>query len=177
MGMSIFRCSWPKWPGETSFKPHWHLVSNPSNVLKPMNKQECIPVGCVLSTAVAVCWGVSATVHAGISPGCGPGDPPGVGLETPPTRCGPGNPPLARPLNLPPWVWAWRLPQARPLNFPTGCRPGDPHRPDPSTSLRVRTWRPARHTGMPPPPPKTCKACWDTTCTTCWDTNRMNRRY
>ena len=40
------------------------------------------------------------------SPGCWPGDPPGVGLETP-LGCGPGDPP------------------ARPLNFPPGCGPRD----------------------------------------------------
>ena len=51
-------------------------------------KQECIPVGCVPSAAVAVCWGMSASVHAGIHPpGCGPGPLLGVDMDTP-------------------WVWA-----------------------------------------------------------------------
>ena len=56
---------------------------------------------------LSACWDTQPP------PGCGPGDPPGVGLETPldvgwrPPRCGPGDPP-------------------RPLNFPLGCGPGDP---------------------------------------------------
>ena len=44
--------------------------------------------------------GVSASVHAGIPPSCGLGDPS-------------------------PQVWAWRPLQARPLNFPIECGPGD----------------------------------------------------
>ena len=95
----------------------------------------------------AACW----DTH---SPRCGPGDPPGVGLEIPP----------ARPFNLPLWVWAWRPPLARtspppqcepgdpqpdPSTAPHGCGPGDPPRPDPSTS----------HLGMSL---ETCKTCWDT---------------
>ena len=67
--------------------------------------------------------GVSASVHAGIPPQvwawtppwCGPGDPPGVNLETPS-----GQTP-----QLSPWVWTWKPPQARLLNFPAGCGPGD----------------------------------------------------
>ena len=64
--------------------------------------QECIPVKCILPAAVAVSWGGSASVHAGIHPqGVGLETPlcvglenarMGVGLETPP-RCGPGDPP------------------------------------------------------------------------------------
>ena len=59
-------------------------------------KQECIPVGCVPPTAVAVHGEGSASVHYGLHPqvwawrppGCGPGDPPpGVGLETPLETC------------------------------------------------------------------------------------------
>ena len=69
--------------------------------------------------------GGSASVHAGIPHGCGPGDPLGVGLETPP-----GQTP-----QLPPWVWAWRPPQARPLNF---------------APLWVWAWIHARHAGIPP---------------------------
>ena len=58
------------------------------NHYKTISEQECIPVGCVPSTAVAISWGGgrSASVHAWIH------YPPGVGLETPP---------LARPLKLP----------------------------------------------------------------------------
>ena len=79
-------------------------------------KQECIPVGCVPPTAVAVgrgvclsaCWDTHThTLGVDLAPpfGCGPGDPLGVGLETP-------------------WVWAQRLPgQTPPL--PPGCGPGN----------------------------------------------------
>ena len=93
---------------------------------------------CVLPAALAVSWGVSASVHAGIHPpgvgletplGVGLENPPGLGLENPPrcgpgdpTRCGPGDPPgcgpgdppgvgLETPLETPqapPWVWAWK---------------------------------------------------------------------
>ena len=52
---------------------------------KTARKQECIPVGCVPSAAVAVCWGVSASVHAGKhTPPARPPNlpPPDVGLET-----------------------------------------------------------------------------------------------
>ena len=52
--------------------------------------QECIPVGCVPPTAVAVSWGpVGVCLSAcwdtptPCLPGCGPGDPPGMGLDTP----------------------------------------------------------------------------------------------
>ena len=57
------------------------------------NKRECIPVGCVPPAAVAICWGgvclsaiwdTDPQVWAWRPPGCGPGDPPDVGLETPP---------------------------------------------------------------------------------------------
>ena len=47
-------------------------------------KQECIPVGCVAPTAVAVCSeSVSASVHAGIHP-LGLDTLPGLGLDTHP---------------------------------------------------------------------------------------------
>ena len=120
-------------------------------------------------------WGVSASVHAGIPPGCGPGDPPGcgpgdppcmwvwrhppgVGLETP-HRCGPGDTPQVWAWRSP-QVWAWRDPtRPRPLNFPPW----------------VWAWRPLP--GQTPQLPllgvglETCKACWDTTRNTCWDTS------
>ena len=103
------------------------------------NQQECIPVGCVLPMAVAICRGgvcLSACwdtpqVWAWRPPRCGPGDPPLARPNFPP-GCGPGEPSQARPLNFPPWMWAWR---------------------------------PARHAGIPPNPLEKCKACWDTTCT------------
>ena len=65
--------------------------------------QECIPVGCVPSAAVAVCWrGVSASVHAGI--------------HTLPL--GPGHPRAWAWIPPTPWAWTWtpplgRHPQAR----------------------------------------------------------------
>ena len=73
------------------------------------SEQECIPLGCVPRTAVAVGGGwvcLSA---------CWDRPPMGVGLETPP-----GQTP-----QLPPWMWAWRPPTARPLNFPPGCGSGN----------------------------------------------------
>ena len=76
---------------------------------KMMTKEECIPVGCIPPTAVAIWWGgISASVHAGIPPHAWAWPPPDVGLETPP--------------------WA------RPLNFLPGCGSGDPPWSDPSNS-------------------------------------------
>ena len=120
--------------------------------------------------SISCVLGGSASVHAGIPPGCVPGDPrrcgpgdplPSVGLQTPqmwacrPPRCGPGDPP---------WVWAWRpprpdhststlgvgleTPQARPLSFPPGCGPEDP----PQLPPWVWAWRPAMHAGIPHTP-------------------------
>ena len=107
------------------------------------NQQECIPVGCVPPTAVAVCWGgVSASVHAGIHPLARPPNLPlGVGLQTPPPpRPDPSTSSLGVGLET----------MARLLNFPPGCGPGDPP------------------TQTPQPAPlgvglETCKACWDAT--------------
>ena len=76
-------------------------------LLKTIWKQECIPVGCIPPTAVAV-------GGEGVRRGAGP-DPP----------------------QFPPWVWAWTWSPSIsplgvgldliPLNFPLGCGPG----PDP----------------------------------------------
>ena len=80
-------------------------------------RQGCIPVGCVPSAAVAVCWwGVSASVHTGIHPpGPGPGHPPGLawtppglGLDTP--QAWPGHP----------LAWAWTSPLGLGLDTPVG---------------------------------------------------------
>ena len=116
-------------------------------------KQECIPVGCILSAAVAICWWGGRVVCLSecwdLPPlGSGPG-PPGLGLYTPlvwawTPRCGPGTP-LVRSPQPTPWVWAWR-PPVRPPNLPTGCGSGDPSWPDPPTSPWVWAWR------SPPPP-------------------------
>ena len=88
---------------------------------------------------------------------CGPGDPPGVGLETPqvwpgdPPGCGPGYPPLGVSLET-----------------PLGVGLETPPIPDPSTShLGVGLETPqARPLNFPPPMGvglETCNACWDTT--------------
>ena len=133
----------------------WHSYYR-STILKSGTqndiKQECIPVGCVLPAAVAVCWGgVCHSACWDTPPRPGPGQPlrglglepsgvgldslpPGVGLETlwvwacrDPLGVGLETPP-ARPPNLP-LVWAWR---------PPGQLPNPPS--------RVWAWR-------PPPPP------------------------
>ena len=126
--------------------------------------QECIPVGCVLPAAVAVCWGGGVCLSAcWDTPRCGPGNPPSVGLETP--LCGPGDPPgcgLETPPGhtpqLPSLGCGPRDPQARPLNFPLGCGPEDLQ-----GMLGYHPWRLARHAGIPPavyagiPPPLPCE--------------------
>ena len=77
---------------------HWHYKH------KDSHKQECIPVGCVPSAAAAVCWRVSASVHAGIHSPLGQGlDTPGPGPRHSPGP-GPGHRPWA---DSSPWAWAW----------------------------------------------------------------------
>ena len=80
--------------------------------------------GCLPQCMLGYPW-----VWAWRPPGCGPADPPGVGLKTP--RCGPGDPPGCGPgdppgqtLNFPLGV-GLETPRARPLNFPHGCGPRD----------------------------------------------------
>ena len=92
-----------------------NVVNNLSTSVMKISKrtknlllQECIPVGCVPSVAVAVCWGGgvclsacwdtppdpgSPQVCAWTLSGCGPG-------HTPP-RCGPGQPPPNQTPNHP----------------------------------------------------------------------------
>ena len=89
-------------------------------------KQECIPVGCVLTAAVGVCWGLSASVYAEIHPlACswtprpGPGQPPGVSLDNPPNQI-PKLPPESGP------------------RHPPGLTPNLPLGVDPDTPLGVR---------------------------------------
>ena len=85
-------------------------------------KQECIPVGCVPSAAVAVSReGGSASAHAGIH------TPPGVGLETPPCQT-----PQA-----PPWVWAWK--PARHAGIPPARHAGIPPPRPVDRQTRVKT--------------------------------------
>ena len=95
-------------------------ISRTENTLRTRmhsSEQECIPVGCIPPTAVAICCGVSASVHGGIH------TPLDLGLEIP-LGVGLGTSQVwAWRLPL---VWAWRPPLARPLNFPLGCGPEDP---------------------------------------------------
>ena len=107
------------------------------SVITHTMKQECIPVGYIPPTAVAVCWWGVCLSACWDTTRCGPGDtsPQVWAWRPPPPRCGSGDPPGQTP-QLPPWVWAWRPPQARPLNPPP-----------PGVSLE-----PARHAGIPPPP-------------------------
>ena len=75
------------------------------NFLKNYMKQKCIPVGCVLTVAVA--FSTCPPPPAAGTPGCGPGDPQMWAWNPPP-------------------VWAWRPPTlARCINFPFGCGPGN----------------------------------------------------
>ena len=67
-------------------------------------------------------------------PDCGPGDPHGCGPGDP-LRCGLGDPPGQTP------------------QLPPGCGPGDTPRPDSQLPPWVSAWKPARHAGIPPPPP------------------------
>ena len=76
---------------------------------------------------VAISWGGLPQCMLGYSPGCGPGDPLGVGFETPS------------------WVWAWRHP-GQTLQPSPGCGAGGPPWPDPSTSTWVCAWRPPGQT-------------------------------
>ena len=90
------------------------------SLLKLIQTQECISVGCVPPTAVAICWGCLSHCMLGYplglgletpwvwawSPRCRPGDPPHVGLEIPQ----PDTPTF-------PEVWAWRPPMDRQTLF------------------------------------------------------------
>ena len=121
---------------------------------KYMNRQECIPVGCVLPAAVAVTGGLQSPL------GANPPEQAPPWSRHPP-QSGPGAPPWPDSSQLPPWLWAWRPPpQPDTPQFPPGCGPGNlqgmlGYHPLPSRS--------ARYAGIPPPPlPETCcKACWD----------------
>ena len=139
---------------------------------RTVKKQECIPVGCVPPTALAIRGGLHQTPpppRAGTT--WDPAHPPGRSPLNFPLGCGPGpDPPQLRP-----WVWAWtRSPSTSPLavdldqiplHFPLGCGPGDPpQRP----AARLAGTPPAMHAGTAPPE-TCCKACWDTTCNACWD--------
>ena len=89
-------------------------------------KQECIPVGCVPSAAVAVCWG------GGGLPQCMLGYTPLLGLDTPwawtPPRPGPGHPSLGRPPSYPPPGLGLDTPPGQ-IPHPIPPRPGPGHSP------------------------------------------------
>ena len=100
-------------------------------------KQECIPVGCLPTAAVAVCWG-GVCLSA-----CW--DTPQVWAWRPPSpMCGPGDPPGQTP-QLPPWVWGWR--PTRNTGIPTHPLPPTPPRPACLAGIP-----PAMHAGIPPTP-------------------------
>ena len=98
------------------------------SLYKGIQRQECIPVGCVPPTAVVIGGGAGGLVLIPLNfpLGCWPGtDPPQF-----PLGCGPGP----DPPQFPPWVWAWTWSPSIsplgvgldliPLNFPLGCGPG-----------------------------------------------------
>ena len=93
--------------------------------VKNIMKQECIPVGCVPSVAVAIFWGLPQCMLGytppawawtslqacawrpppqpdppNLSPGCGPGDPPSQ-TPQPPPGYGPGDLPWPDPPTSP----------------------------------------------------------------------------
>ena len=83
-----------------------------------LNLQECIPVGCTSPAADTICWGVSASLQAGI------------------------HPPLHRGWAWrPPQVWAWRPPQQDPSTSPLGVGLETTPRPDPQPPSWVWAWR------------------------------------
>ena len=103
-------------------------------------EQECIPVGCVSPTEVAITGGSPHTPGA---------DPPmkQIPLEQAPPGAG-------TPWSSTPWVWAWGDPAEQATDLGVGLETPQvwawrPPWPDPSTSpLGV---------GL-----ETCEACWDT---------------
>ena len=92
--------------------------------------------------------------------------PPRAGITPEQAPPGAGTLPRAAPLEqvpqldppqLPSWVWAWtRFPSTSPLGVGLEIPQPDP----PKLPPWVLAWKPARHAGIPPPPPETCfKAC------------------
>ena len=99
-------------------------------------EQECIPVGCVPPTAVAISWGGLPQCMLGYTTlGVGLANPPPQVWAWRPSECGPGKTPQ---------VWAWRPPMARPLKLSLGCGPGNLQ-----GMLGYTPQRPARHAGIP----------------------------
>ena len=109
-----------------------------NNGLDLMNKQECIPVGCVPPAAVAV-MGEGAPHPLARSPS---NSPLGVGLDQIPLNFPPGCGPELDPPQLPPWVWAWtRSPSTSPLGVgletPPANHPPGPGNPPPLPMDRI----------------------------------------
>ena len=134
---------------------------------KYMNRQECIPVGCVLPAAVAVTGGLHSPLGANPPEQAPPeqGPPPEWTWSPPlgqiplnfPLGCGPGDPPPSQiPLNFPLGVgletckvcWDTTPPSQRPAGRHAGIQPPPLRRP----AARHAGIPPARHAGIPPPP-------------------------
>ena len=136
---------------------------------------------------------MSASVHAGIAPGCGPGDPPECGPGDPPTWVWAWRPPLGVGLETPPgqtpqfpiWVWAWRpspyqtpqfppwvwaleiLPRPDPSTSPLGVGPGDPPQARP---LNFSIWVWALEDPLQARPLNFPLGVGLETCNACWNT-------
>ena len=118
------------------------------------SKQECIPIGCVPPTAVAITGGLyspweQAPPRSRHPPGSRhPQEQTPVPWPDPinfPLGCGPG----LDPPQFPPWLWAWTR---SPSTFPLGVGPEAPLQSDPpKLPPWVWAWKPARHAGIPPP--------------------------
>ena len=120
----------------------------------PVNivKQECIPEGCVLPTAVAITGG-------GGSP-----HPPRTGTPQEQVPPGAGTPPGAdTPLA--------RSPSTSSLGVGLETPPARSH----STSLLGVDLETCKACWDTTPPETCCKVCWDITCNACWDTTPVNR--
>ena len=102
------------------------------------SQQECIPVGHVPPAAVAIGGDLPQCMLGYIPPGCGPGTPLGVGLETP-------------------WCWPGDTTLARSLDSPPGCGPENLqgmlgyHPPPPETCCKACWDTTAMHAGIPHP--------------------------
>ena len=110
---------------------------------KMFEKQECIPVGCVPPTAVAVLGVLHTNPPGSRPPRTRYPPPPGVGLVTPSGQF--------------------------PLNFALGCGPGDPPGQIPLNfpplGVSLKTCKACWDTPQDP-----MQVCTDTTCNACWDT-------
>ena len=124
-------------------------------------KQACIPVGCILPTAIAVMVGLHTHPRAGLPE------------QTPHQSRHPwSRHPLARSSSTS--CLGVGLDQI-PLNFPLGCWPGDPPPSKIPLNFPLGCW-PGNLQGMlgyHSPLETCCKACWDTTCNACWNSTPL----